>query len=105
MTPEQLVELLSVGAGIARLDGARCKGRPERFDLDIRSDRESIDWAVFTCGACPALQKCATWLDGLEPRQRPAGVVAATLIDDGAYQTAKAAMLAERKPAPLKEAS
>lgn len=90
-------DLASTLAGVPLLEGARCKGRPERFDVDIRSDREAIDWAVFTCGACPALRKCRGWGDSLPPRQRPSGVVAGQLVDPAAYQTAKAAMAAELK--------
>lgn len=84
--------------GVPLLEGARCKGRPERFDLDIRSDRESIDWATYTCGACPALRKCRRWVDRLDTRQRPSGVVAGRLLDPAAYQTATAVMVAELKP-------
>ncbi|UGU08153.1 hypothetical protein LTQ56_05625 [Mycobacterium intracellulare subsp. intracellulare] len=85
-------------AGVPLLEGARCKGRPERFDLDVRSDRESIDWATYTCGACPALRKCRRWVDRLDTRQRPSGVVAGRLLDPAAYQTATAVMVAELKP-------
>ncbi|WP_224111297.1 hypothetical protein [Mycobacterium avium] len=90
-------------AGVPLLEGAKCKGRPERFDIDIRSDRESIDWAAYTCGACPALRKCRAWVDGLPPRQRPSGVVAGRLIDPDASTHARAVMAAElaaRQPKP-----
>lgn len=93
-------DLAGALAGVPLLEGARCKGRPERFDLDIRSGREAIDWATYTCGACPALRKCRAWVDSLEPRQRPSGVVAGRLLDAAAYQSARAVMAAELKPHP-----
>lgn len=97
-------DLAGALAGVPLLEGARCKGRPERFDLDVRSDREAIDWATFTCRACPELRKCRRWVDSLPPRQWPSGVVAERLMDPAAYQTAQAVMAAELKPHPPKTA-
>lgn len=99
-------DLAGALAGVPLLEGAKCKGRPERFDIDIRSDRESIDWAAYTCGACPALRKCRRWVDSLPPRQRPSGMVAGRLLDPAAYQTARAVMAAEmaaRQPKPKRQ--
>jgi hypothetical protein len=79
-------------AGIPLLERARCKGQPARFDLDVRSDREAIDWAVLTCGACPALTPCRRWVDSSPPRLRPSGVVARKLIDPDAADYARRAM-------------
>ncbi|GAB4661097.1 hypothetical protein GBP94_16060 [Mycobacterium avium subsp. hominissuis] len=36
-------DLAGALAAAPLLEDARCKGRPERFDLDIRSERESRD--------------------------------------------------------------
>lgn len=93
-------DLAGALAGIPLLEGARCKAKPERFDLDVRSGREAIDWAVFTCGGCPALRKCRAWVDSLDPGRLPSGVVAGCLVDPAAYQTARAVMAAERTPPP-----
>ncbi|MCA2320705.1 hypothetical protein JF732_18840 [Mycobacterium intracellulare] len=97
-------DLAGALAGVPLLEGARCKGRPERFDLDIRSHREAIDWATYTCGACPALRKCRRWVDSLPSRQWPSGVVGGRLFDAAAYQSAQAVMAAELKPQAPKAA-
>lgn len=97
-------DLAGALAGVPLLEGARCKGRPERFDLDIRSGREAVDWATYTCGACPALRKCRRWVDSLPPRQWPSGVVAGRLVDPAAYQTARAVMAAALNPLAPKAA-
>lgn len=94
-----LSDLVGTLAGVPHLEGARCKGKSERFDLDVRSDREAIDWAVFACQACPALRLCRSWLGSLPPGRRPAGVVAGRLVDPFAPEYARRVMAADSKHA------
>lgn len=74
-------------------------------DLDVGSSRERIDAGIETCLGCWELQRCSGWLDSAPTDQRPAGVVAARLVDPAAYQLARAAMVAERKPKPSRPQS
>ncbi|MCV7418809.1 hypothetical protein [Mycolicibacterium litorale] len=71
---------------IPTLDGARCRGRYEQFDLPepyVAADpaaEDRLNAAAADCRRCPALQPCARWVDGLRPQQRPAGVVAGRIF-------------------------
>jgi len=83
-----LTDLLGALAGVPRLDGALCRGRPELWDE--AADREPAAevaerhaYALAACGQCPALTTCAQWLDGLKPSQRPPGVTAGRLLGTG----------------------
>jgi WhiB family redox-sensing transcriptional regulator len=80
---QQMKAVYAALSGVPRLDGARCEGRPELFDLDDRSDPELIERAAHMCNACPVLRACAAWLDSLPPKLRPSGVVAARLLLPG----------------------
>jgi hypothetical protein len=95
-----LDELISALAqAIPELPGARCRGRHELFDLappweDDDTRRYRTDAAKRLCGACPALIACGTWFDGLEPSDRPSGVIAGRLYNP---RRAKSEIEAERK--------
>ncbi|MCH9729885.1 MAG: hypothetical protein K0U84_09460 [Actinomycetia bacterium] len=68
---------LAAAIGVApSLPGARCVGRPQAWESDLRSD---IDHAIAECQRCPALTDCREWFDGLKPSQRPEGVTAAKI--------------------------
>lgn len=69
-----LDELLGALAGIPKLDGARCVGKSEVFDLV--DDPETTEYALQQCSNCPALAACELWFDSLPESHRPEGVVA-----------------------------
>lgn len=76
-----LETLLASLAGVPTLPGARCRGRHHLFDdgrqgedIDVVNTRHSQ--ALQLCAGCPALERCADWLETLSPSQRPLGVVA-----------------------------
>jgi WhiB family transcriptional regulator, redox-sensing transcriptional regulator len=86
MTPEWLALLHVVLAGTPHLDGAACSGRPGTFDQHSRRDRNhdrDEETALCICTTCPALSACGRWLDGLEPFERPHGVVAGRVVERG----------------------
>lgn len=93
-----LSELLDqLAAGIPDLPGARCKGRTELFDQTApregrRGDHDALWYAqraaVALCRACPSLSACRAWFDGLEPTQRPRGVVAGLVNAPGGVNSA-----------------
>lgn len=66
---------------IPALPGARCRGRSHLFDggrlgedVDVLHARHRQ--ALALCAGCPALERCAEWLDALPRRERPLGVIA-----------------------------
>lgn len=63
--------LFGILAAVPDLPGAACAGHAPAFDED--GDEAA---ALALCGRCSALRRCRSWFDGLEPRQRPTGVVA-----------------------------
>lgn len=76
---EQLGRLF--GTLAPRLDGARCVGRHEWFDLaEPDTDPAEAKYhqlkALRLCSGCPALAACSSWFDSLKPAQRPLGVIA-----------------------------
>lgn len=79
-------DLLTALAGAPSLPGARCRGRHHLFDpahadeVPATTDARHAQ-AVGLCRRCPALTRCAAWLDSLPDRDRPPGVVAAQLVD------------------------
>lgn len=79
-------------AGVPDLPGARCKGRADLFEatvgvrpIDGRPTRDELERArseaLRVCAACPALDPCRVWLDGLRPTRRPRGVVAGRVVN------------------------
>lgn len=76
-----LSALLGALRPIPRLDGAACRGNswafdPAEPDEDRAAVRDRHDVARSVCGNCPALTKCAQWIESLPPRVRPHGVIA-----------------------------
>jgi hypothetical protein len=76
-----LDELLSSLAGAPAFPGARCRGKHHLFDPAAADERPDVvdarqAQALGLCSHCPALARCASWLDGLPPKKRPLGVVA-----------------------------
>ena len=77
-------ELLGVVTGAPSLPGARCAGRAHLFDPAEPTEPASTAQArhrqaVGLCQRCPSLIRCRDWIDTLPARDRPPGVVAATL--------------------------
>jgi hypothetical protein len=58
---------------VPKLPGALCRNRSELFDGE---EPEDIAEAVALCARCPALDACRAWVDRLEYRARPSGVIA-----------------------------
>ena len=76
---DQLLDALA--AATPKLDGAACRNLWPAFDPpDPDEDPADVDYrhrvALALCEDCPALTPCGAWIASLEPRQRPAGVVA-----------------------------
>lgn len=74
-------KLLSALAGVPVLRSARCRGHHATFDPP--GDGEAADTAaarhaqaLTICSACPALEPCRAWVEGLPNKQKPSGVVA-----------------------------
>ncbi|BBY10997.1 hypothetical protein [Mycobacterium marseillense] len=78
-------------ADLPNLRGARCVNRADLFErtideyrVDGRPSAEELDAAraaaLRLCRACPAVQLCRRWLDGLSPARRPRGVVAGLVV-------------------------
>ncbi len=65
-----------------RLDGAKCVGHAELFDLvaDDPHATDSIAEALALCRTCPARTPCAEWFDSLPKSSRPRGVIAGRLV-------------------------
>lgn len=75
--------LFAALGGVPRLEGARCLGRWEIFDLrDLDDpDRAEIEAAALAiCSSCPARRQCADHLDSLPPSRRPTGVVGGCVV-------------------------
>ncbi|SBS77292.1 hypothetical protein MHPYR_410002 [uncultured Mycobacterium sp.] len=78
---------LTAIATAPKLIDAGCRGSTD-FDVDHDCDGEPpearedrLRRAVAACNACPALDACTAWFDGLSPRQRPTGVVAGRVVE------------------------
>jgi WhiB family transcriptional regulator, redox-sensing transcriptional regulator len=80
-------------ASLPDLDGAACAGEYALFDSTIPgwgevtgkpARRHELDnaraAALRLCAACPALDDCRVWLDGLRPSRRPRGVIAGQVV-------------------------
>ena len=81
-----VAELMADLAAAPRFPGARCRDQWRLFDtaaagrsLPRVQVAQAQARAIALCRGCPALQACAAWVDGLEPWQRPRGVVAGRL--------------------------
>ena len=84
MTPAAVAELLAALArSVPPLPGALCRGNGELWDPH---DREAEDYhyrrdaAIRVCRACPALARCAEYLDSTPAADRPLGIVAGRVI-------------------------
>lgn len=100
MNADQYGQLMSAWVGsVPRLEDPACRGVTWLADIDVKSGREAIDAAVEICLGCAVMVACADWVDGLPANQKPAGIVAARLLDASAYQVAKSVMTAELKTA------
>lgn len=80
-----LAGLLAAICQAPDLPGALCKGLNRLFDPAEQHEpapeverRHRI--ALETCRACPALDRCREWFDGLPKRDRPQGVIAGLLV-------------------------
>lgn len=98
MNADQLRRLFGSALSVPRLDGALCIGETYLADVEIRSSRETIDAAIDVCLSCPAMQRCAAWVESLPADQKPAGVVASRLVVDAPAVTyARSVMAGELK--------
>ncbi len=76
-----LASLLGSMRRAPRLPGAACRGKWALFDPAEPTEaadetRNRHQAALAACQSCPALAGCEQWFAGLQPRQRPLGVVA-----------------------------
>jgi WhiB family redox-sensing transcriptional regulator len=67
--------------GMPRLPGALCRNHSDLFDppehgVDHTDTRERLSFAIRVCCCCPALSACRRWVDSIDPKDRPPGVVA-----------------------------
>ncbi|MGV0161043.1 hypothetical protein ACRU3B_16585 [Mycobacterium colombiense] len=98
MNTDQLASLLGAAAAAPRMPNAACWGETWMADVEIRSSRGTIDAAIDVCLSCPAMQRCATWVESLPADQKPAGVVAGRLfVDRPAAVYARSVMVADLK--------
>lgn len=76
------LDALLAAVGVApALPGARCRGRHHLFDELQRGEPVAVAGqrhlqAIGLCQACPSLNPCRAWFDGLKPSKRPTGVTA-----------------------------
>jgi hypothetical protein len=74
--------LLNDLAAVPSLPGAACRSEREVFDRTVpgavsRSEAAQARRAAKKiCAACPCLQACTAWVDGLEPFSRPLSITA-----------------------------
>jgi hypothetical protein len=68
--------LEKVLAGVPKLEGARCVGKPELFDVSTLDEAAQAAEALTLCESCPAIEQCSRWADS-QPRRRLHGVIAA----------------------------
>lgn len=76
--------LIAILSDTPRLPGALCRDHPDLFDATHASGKaamtrhltEARAAAKAVCRACPAIDPCGQWADGLRPSERPGGVVA-----------------------------
>ena len=81
-----LAELLGALLGAPNLDGAACRGLSSTFDPpEPGEDAAQVEHrhgvALALCQGCPALDPCRVWFESLQPRQRPAGVIAGLVVE------------------------
>lgn len=77
--PDALNDLLAPS-----FPGALCYSQWELFDRAAGGGNRAAtvaarERALALCAACPALQRCRAYFDGLAPAQRPRGVCAGVL--------------------------
>lgn len=77
-------DLFAALIGAPSLPGAACAGRWSLFDApepgadpDDAAYRQQV--ALRLCRTCPALTRCAEWVDSLPKSKRPTGVIAGQL--------------------------
>lgn len=66
------------------LPGAKCRGRHHLFDPpEADTNAEDAEYAekaaLKICSWCPALARCADWVESLPKSKRPPGVIAGTV--------------------------
>lgn len=79
-----LDSLLFALAGCPSLPGARCRGKGHLFDPAAIGEQANTvaarhAQAIALCRGCPALTRCTDWLNSLEPKHKPDGVIAGQL--------------------------
>jgi len=86
--PDWVALLEKVLTGAPALPGARCRGRTHIFDgaaPDENPDTTAARHAqaVSLCRHCPSLTRCESWFLDLKPSNRPTGVVAGQVWENG----------------------
>jgi hypothetical protein len=83
MNPHVISDMFATIAQAPNLCGARCKGRPETFELPATNDTDytrAVRVAVLECECCPCLIRCQQYLDGMHPLLRPDSCVMAGCV-------------------------
>jgi len=77
ITSPEVDLLVQIFEGSPRLRArAACRDRPELFNQSAQNDPDRTERkALRICKRCPALDDCRSWVSGMDPAQRPAGVV------------------------------
>jgi hypothetical protein len=81
--PEYLALMLTILAGVPRLENPACAGRPDLFDSHPARDpgrQHDQETALRWCARCPALGPCRAWLAATPAWNRPAGAVMAGVV-------------------------
>ena len=87
--PDWVALLEKVLTGAPALPGARCRGRHHLFDAAASGeDPDTVSarhaQALRLClNSCPSLTRCESWFRDLKPSNRPTGVVAGQVWEDG----------------------
>lgn len=62
--------------GVPKLDGARCVGKPELFDVASLDRVADAAEALALCESCAAIDTCGRYADSQSRRRRLRGVIA-----------------------------
>jgi WhiB family redox-sensing transcriptional regulator len=97
--PEYLALMLTILAGVPRLENPACAGRPDLFDSHAARDpgrQHDQAQALRWCARCESLGPCRAWLAAMPAWNRPAGGVMAGVVLEAPRTTPPTG----RKPGP-----
>ena len=103
VSTEQFGNTLAI-LGCVALPGALCRHKAATFDEARTLEPTEVVEARHAqarglCQRCPALENCTTWVESLQARQRPTGIVAGRL-----YRSAQP-RVTDATPEPVTEAA